>query len=1471
MDFVPTYFRFPATARSIRSIKRQLLNVTIMPLILDRFKMSLAFVVKSRSRPYLCINLGNLMTTESQIFQVLFSQSHYVQEADGDWIYFSFYLSSTTNSYNDQRMFFYEQNKDRFQQVSEVPAVFSSQLTYLNNVAYYTAAATGDYFALYRVGQNVLTPLCETQETQWYQFYATQFITQPVRNIDNTLVVFAPPSSKKFFTNQNAWYFNTPSTSGNQDATFGLSTVYLAADPRSTLDFYLVTTPNDLLLTLADVISGQRYAISVNNILALISQVANEKVISNFTAAGFDSATAIETTISSVSQVTTDLITWLASIAQAYGFDFNDTQPFLPSSYPTVVATATMSKITLLTPEAQVKGYMNSMSCDYSDTYKQYELDRRCTPNLYNYPLLKSLFRRRQLFNENSALIRTGNNNVLTYLQPEQIRNYIRMEIYPFDLTKESEFVKLRVQGIDELTVDVTQFTSNWIIFTVQDGSPVSQPLPELILGVADTSQCLLHQNEQAISITPIPLADWDQVFVQSKTQPVVMNFTGQRTAKSLMEVQLMPQYTPPSNVRTAISYSLTKIRINSLANGAFPPNNFIFSSVTILADNDAQTIEGALFDFRNLTVPNDFPTQIYARYASLVTNNIALQDPASFDITTYLLSNMAIWRESVIPNQFTRMTDFVSAADLISFRSDSEVTYVPIAPSYTRYIVLIDLPSTIWKANTLVPIDVAFTSPIFPNQQLYHYPTTTYERRRDFGEVSACFDEVICAQLFYYWNIKMTPALLTGLFSFDKSAASGDVFAYSSLNPVTIFNSIPSFGISIYKQGTVYTNSGTVQTCSVFIDNISYGFVCGTFIDRAQDFSYPPYLSSQRQQIANSFSVNAKLTLQVGAENLFFRSSAFTPQSNFINDIFSPTFSGTVKGPLINSAGVAEAAAWLTSVGAPVNEGSRWSFLVPAGNAEGDSLRVQLLRQLKVATGSSTSPFTTDTNVNDLFQFETIGFTDNLYFEQIVSLRVSPTLTQNYYRCSFLNQGFSTALSSSDIFLKITKTAAYADTIPQTYLFQIEKEFPLNSLVYYPQLFPLYTSSPLITPNRLTQITTNNLLPLLTQVNFTYDTQIVLSINEATTYALVENTGTYYVESWITNSATTTVHRTGPVVGLFDEALTPLSIDVTNMVIPPFHTHFRVYITCDASTIYNFEPLGPGGIVLDVKLTQKDNIIPAPGPLYAGRKFGSYSQLAFSYRSVVTQWPFTLKVKRKIADSSFIVKYAITDQAQQNPNPLFPQTYLLVKQDLLAVWDYSETDYYFDIPLPAEATTQIGLRMLITLEVDQPPCSIDQEIYYTTIAVTIDPKNTIYSFNSKPLYITLPLTDEEMSFWGEVFLQNPKVVQFYIELELALIGGKRDYIWPQFSEFCAIAMKEGDHSSVSTMLVLTDNAENYGYQSSYYSVLYSQIDGNQRFFWQKFLQRPTALFLTTLAPIKLLDFDIWDYKLKRTLCLFFR
>jgi hypothetical protein len=127
------------------------------------------------------------------------------------------------------------------------------------------------------------------------------------------------------------------------------------------------------------------------------------------------------------------------------------------------------------------------------------------------------------------------------------------------------------------------------------------------------------------------------------------------------------------------------------------------------------------------------------------------------------------------------------------------------------------------------------------------------------------------------------------------------------------------------------------------------------------------------------------------------------------------------------------------------------------------------------------------------------------------------------------------------------------------------------------------------------------------------------------------------------------------------------------------------------------------------------------------------------------------------------------------------------------------------------------------------------------------------------------------MNFYGSIVLQAPQIVQMYIELDLALFGGRRDYIWSQFKEFTAVAMKEADFGNVSNMSVMTDNAENYGYNTSYYTQLYQQVQGNERIIWQKWLQKTQALFLVSFSPLKLAEKDTWDYILKRYLTIFFR
>jgi hypothetical protein len=1096
MDFVPSFYRIRSTLVEVERFREFLRNPTRFAPILDRFKMNVGFIIKTKTKPYVCINFANVTALESKLFQVLFSQAHYVQEADGDWIYFNYYLSSTAvESYNDQRMFYYEQNKDRFQQIHDIPALFSSQLTYLTNVAYYTAAATGDYFALYRVGINVLTPLNEITETQWYQFYATQFTTIPVYALPSIERVFAPPTSRKFVTSVGAWNFNASALSLD-DTSFGQATIYVANQFRAYLDLYLVATPAGVLLTPAISADGNRenaYNASIPNIGNLIAAVNNEQVISNFTAFGFAPG-AIGTKLSSVSQVTTNLFSWLASIADAYNFQFSPASGPYPSSYPALVPIATMKKITDQDLDQNFTGMMNSMSCDWTDTFKQYEIDRRCALNQFSFPILRSIFNGPQTFDSAHTLIRTGNSNVIQALMPETISNYVRMEVYPFDLSQDSEFVKLRVQGIDDFALDTQQFSKTSYFIRLDAGAvpngvnpPAFPTTPQsyIDLGVANTDVSI--SNEILVEIAPLALRDWSQ------------------------------------NVNAGLD--------NFLSNG----------------------------------------------------------------------------------------------------------------------------------------------------------------------------------------------------------------------------------------------------------------------------------------------------------------------------------FTGAVKGPLINSAiNEGEEAAWI-SLYIPwiKNDKNFWTFLIPLDDyADYTTARVEILYQ--------TAP------VGGIYGFETINFTSSALFQQVAIYGNQRFLSVTYRN----NDAIPLAVSS--LYLKVSIVyEPWQGSVPETIVYIVNDINPNIPLYKLDQIFPVEYLVVDLAVDKIIQVATANLYDVLIDVVWgPYQTFLEVRVNEDSTAKPIAGTVTWALESWIEGvSKGTNQHFSGSLniaTTLFDPNQTPLIIDISSYTPNLARNQIRFSLFLQPGYVLE-NPVDARSISLSVNLRQ----VNLPNPPYYIQSWPSTNK--FSYNAIVTQWPFTLRATRSALKNNLIVSYAISNPNDLIPNVNFPLAQKAIASDTLGVWYEEDEYYYFTIPLPQNAPTAIGLRMWINMEYELPPIIGVLDISYTTVQVTTDPANTIFSFNAEPIYIPLPLTKNEMNFWGQIFLDHPTSIQFYIELDLALVGGKRDYIWSQFSEFTAIAMKEGDNANASTMMVLTDNAENYGYQSSQYSILYANVDANQRYFWQKFLQRPVARFLTTLSPIKLLNFDIWDYKLRRTLILFFR
>lgn len=1478
MDFVTSYFRFRANVVDVEIVRTLLKSPNILPLVLDRFRMNCAFMVKTRTRPYVCINMGNLMIEQSAVFRALFSQSHYVQEADGDYIYFTYFLSSSEEPYNDQRMFYYEPNKDRFQQIHEIPGIFSNQLTYLSNVAYYTAAATGDYFGLYRVGQNVLTPLNEIFPTQWYQFYATQFTSVPVYSNDNVSRVFAPPSSKDFKTSVGNWRFNTPTaTSQTQDTTFGQATVYLN-NFTATLDLYLVSTPGGLRMTLAIEDLGERsnpYSVGLPDILELIDTVNDERIISKFTDTGFREGSTDTTTLSSVSQVQTNILSWLASIASSYGYQFDIGTGLYPSSYPALVPIATMSKITPERPEAEFRGYMTSMTCDWTDLFRQYELDRRTTPNQFSFNVLRTLFDGPQTFDSAAALVRTGNNNIIQYLQPEQIRNYIRMEIYPFDLTKESEFIKLRVQGISGFALDTVQFSKGFITFFTDTNSqanpnPLLPPIfPTRNIRVIDLGICdtlfRVTQNRQTYQQVPtVPLKDWDQQQYRNKNVPVPLIYSGIRTYACNMELQTMPVYVPPGATapKTGITYLTEKCLINSLPENQVPPASFTLTIFQPVPTSTTQGLQGLLLNFGGSLV-GDRIGSMFARFDAIMTSSVYSVNQGQSSASLGSM-DVGLWIET--GGIFNRVGGLVNASDLITYLQQSAAQMIGGSFPIGAFRVLVCfLPDpAVFRVQQTIPLRIGFNSVAFPWVNRYHAPVPTYERALEYADIYSNRNEVLHFQGLYYWSTNVAPIIGSSFLLKSASNCQGLLYARGANDPIVSLYNVPTYQIpSTYSTGFT-SNQNVLLAATTF----QYGIQAGIILDYSEYFpGFNTNFMRQKQEEIFSSASSVSLTC---AEPYYFRRADFAPDSADLDAFQSSVFTGFVLGPVIGSTGQVEIGAWLTSIPITPNDNRYWDILIPLDDLDNqDRLKMQLVTQSKYNTGSISYSTQLVTNANSLYQWNIfdVGYSDNAAV-QVVVWQTTNNFIQRYLRFRFQNTGITSPLPMSNIFVKFSLLQDWQGNLPTTYAWQ-RTTATVNPLLSVPQMLPLinYQSN---AADDLVQITSPNLFQQLQSYNFIDLTQLVVKVNAQSTCELAPGTiATWKFETWIDGTSTApTVYSSG-LIGNTIFGGPPLLVNLSDFEIPNNHTYVRfvIYVsTGEYSTLIGAEQ-GGRDIILDLEIVQDENLEDS----YAGKWPGAYAGKAFYYETIVTQWPFTLRMKRSIQNSDLIVTYAIVDPAIVNPNNDWPQCHLVVKEDTVDKWFFDVNEYYLEIPLPQNATTSVGLRMQITLEVEVPLANAALEISYTTISVTIDPTNTIFSANNTPIYITLPLTDEEMFFWGEIYLANPKIIQFYIELELALVGGKRDYIWPQFSEFTAIAMKEGDNSNTSTMLVLTDNAENYGYQSSYYSILYSQVEGNQRFFWQKFLQRPTALFLTTMSPIKLQNFDIWDYKLRRNLILFFR
>jgi len=183
-------------------------------------------------------------------------------------------------------------------------------------------------------------------------------------------------------------------------------------------------------------------------------------------------------------------------------------------------------------------------------------------------------------------------------------------------------------------------------------------------------------------------------------------------------------------------------------------------------------------------------------------------------------------------------------------------------------------------------------------------------------------------------------------------------------------------------------------------------------------------------------------------------------------------------------------------------------------------------------------------------------------------------------------------------------------------------------------------------------------------------------------------------------------------------------------------------------------------------------------------------------------------------------------------------------------------------------------LSMIINFESSQVEDVANMQIYFAN-SYTLNPDTNIYNpipnVYSPPLYAPSPLTNANFAVLKAAYAQFYPAITFWIELDLLFFGGNRDYVFNQFNEVTAIAGKENDLCRCASQIVLTDAAETYGYGGTGYTILYSSYDTNERYFWQKFVKKRQGRFLTSFNPVFLNDSTITDINLKRYLALYFR
>jgi hypothetical protein len=424
MDFIKVYTIVPED--TLIQFARVANDPDTINHICQRFRMNKAFIICPRTKPYYYIvNLNNTRADDGdKTFNLLMSNARYYSRPAGKgYFVVQFYLTSAPIGFNDQRPYYLETNKNRMQAILDFPLTGANSLQYASIVAYWTQAFNGQRYALYRAGQQIVTPLNEIVPYQGVQQYLTNLFPK---------LWLGPPDCYQSNTNENI----VTSTTGHFTWTYtdnnGLATLKLTNN-QNLLNLFYMVTPTFSHVTIAQ------------NDLNSINPVANQ-IIGNITAE-VDNPTFMS------NDFTTDIFNQLkmqsgSIIAQDWLGYWGEIAPIQAAqhfAYCPIKRPIAVVRRVGQTSEFQVAGYMESFAWTLNGAIVQPILNPTRQDTIipiekFSWPSEK--------YSDARTILRMGENNICRDLRLETLHDINRVECFAFNLDQYSPYVSLILSGV---------------------------------------------------------------------------------------------------------------------------------------------------------------------------------------------------------------------------------------------------------------------------------------------------------------------------------------------------------------------------------------------------------------------------------------------------------------------------------------------------------------------------------------------------------------------------------------------------------------------------------------------------------------------------------------------------------------------------------------------------------------------------------------------------------------------------------------------------------------------------------------------------------------------------------------------------------------------------------------------------------------------------------------------------------------